>query len=114
MVRVQVLGILANSNMQQKQETINRLLKKQVGKAKKNAKKSDDADGDEDSGVPTAPVTPPPPTVPIMYRWISSTRDGNYASILAVPLSKTEEYQTIRAPTYPGPRVPLKTRKLVL
>ena len=97
----------------QKQETINRLLKKQVGKVKKGTKKSDDAEGDEDSNVPTAPVTPPPPAIPTMYRWVSSIRQDNYTSLLAIPLSKIEVYQSLKAPSYPGPRPPPKTRRLV-
>lgn len=54
----------------------------------------------------------PPPVVPRMLRWTSSVRSGEYVTSLAVPVDNGEMAAAPARP-YPGPRPPLKTRRLV-
>jgi hypothetical protein len=107
----------------QKQETINRLLKKQTGKGvgrgngRAKGKKSgaatpalDDDGAETPVPVIAVPVLPPPP--PIGYRHVSSIRSGEFGVVLRVPLGKEDRFAPRTAAGYPGPRPPLKTRHL--
>lgn len=105
----------------QKQETINRLLKKQTGKkGGKRGTGGTATPANEDDSKATGTSTPAllpaavrPPPIPIGYRHISSTKSGAFGYVLAVPTGKEAAFVTKVATGYPGPRPPLKTKRLV-
>lgn len=113
----------------QKTETINRLLKKQVGKttgkSKGKSKLSSTTtnnqsgggteDGDDAPGATPAFVAPP--AIPTTSRWVSSIKSGEYSVVLALPPGPPMRRElgggeAPKEPVYPGPRPPLKTRRL--
>ncbi|KAA1068661.1 hypothetical protein PGT21_017694 [Puccinia graminis f. sp. tritici] len=104
----------------EKTETINRLLKGQVGKAKgstKTAGRPIDTTEDNTNQVVKAPAVP---VLPTMIRRVSSIRSGEYIASLNIPssiLKEHEDHFLLRPSSkvvYPPPlRPPPKTWKLV-
>lgn len=107
----------------EKTETINRLLKGQIGKAGKGSSSkiaggSGDPAEESNNQIAKPPAPPPPPT---MIRRISSIRSGEYVSCLSVPSSILNDQQvpilfksSSNSITYPPKiRPPPKTWKLV-
>lgn len=113
---------------EEKTETIDRLLKKQIGKksgggtsriAAATKVTRDDAVDANGNAIPGAPVH-----VPTMIRWVSSIKDGQYRELWNVPVElegkytwpeKTKIQETGQAPPavhYPPPRPPPPTRML--
>lgn len=110
---------------EEKTETIDRLLKKQIGKksdggtsrlaaATKVVREDIDVNGSADGA---------PARVPTMIRWVSSIKDGQYKELWGVPVELETKYQwpeksiqeTGQKPPevhYPPPRPPPKTRML--
>ncbi|KAH9452835.1 hypothetical protein MJO28_008251 [Puccinia striiformis f. sp. tritici] len=106
----------------EKTETINRLLKGQVGKAGRGVTKTAGAaidTSEENTNQVVKPSAPPP--LPTMIRRISSIRSGEYVASLSIPstLLKDHKNQFILSSTppkvvYPPPvRPPPQTWKLV-
>lgn len=121
----------------QKQETIERLLKKPIGrrsgastsriaaatKVDRSAINLPVAGGVDASGQAVSVATAPA-VLPTMFRWISSIKDGEYKETWAVPMSLEDRFawpsrsgtDSAEAKaaqiTYPGPRPPPKTRLL--
>ncbi|MBW0535446.1 hypothetical protein O181_075161 [Austropuccinia psidii MF-1] len=79
----------------EKTETINRLLKGQVGKAGRSSGSKSaalDAADDATNQASRAARPPSPPPLPTMIRLISSIRSGDYVSSLNIPSSILEDY----------------------
>ncbi|KAK4703303.1 Ino eighty subunit 2, partial [Phenoliferia sp. Uapishka_3] len=105
----------------EKTETINRLLKKQVGRQRSklstsvvNPNNQSKADGDDgDNTLPQTTVAYiAPPAIPTMVRWTSSIKSGEYKAEFAVPLGMGELVKSAHK-GYPGPRPPPKTRRVL-
>jgi len=105
----------------EKTETINRLLKGQIGKAGRGSSKATggaiDPAEENSSQVVKAPAPPPLPT---MIRSISSIRSGEYVASLSIPASLLKDHEdhfAVKPATkvvYPPPvRPPPNTWKLV-
>lgn len=107
----------------QKTETINRLLKKQVGRQRSKLSttttnpNNQSKTGDDDGIIGDFPATTAAlaPFLPTMVRYISSTRGDAYSATFAVPVGMGEMTRgpSVATGNYPGPRPPLKTRRLV-
>lgn len=110
---------------EEKTETIDRLLKKQIGKKGGGgtsriaaATKVVRDDGLDENAAPGAP-----PRIPTMFRWVSSIKDGQYKELWNVPVDLENRFswpekkiqetgQAAPEVRYPPPRPPPPTRML--
>ena len=120
---------------EEKQETIERLLKKPIGKKSgggtsrlaAQTKVDRDLIPTDDKGVDADgnPVTSQQIHFPTSYRWISSVKDGTYRSSWSVPIGLQDRFEwqplkvikeigstPIADITYPPPRPPPQMRML--
>lgn len=103
----------------QKTDTINRLLKKQVGrqKSKLSTVSTPQDSGPKPLASARAAQLPMLPAIPTRYHYLSSTKSGEYVALLGIPVVDMTERRFLAgqiAPAeivYPGPRPPLKTRR---
>lgn len=106
--------VTANAQSIQKTETINRLLKKQVGRQRSKLSSSTTNPNNQskfdEEGDALPDIVEVVPLVPTRLRWVSSIRSGEYVASLGVPVGMEEWKGETRG--YPGPRPPLKTRRL--
>lgn len=114
---------------EEKTETIDRLLKKQIGKKSggggSRLAAATKVVWDESTGLVTSgdAGNEAPVRIPTMFRWVSSIKDGKYKELWNVPLDLESKFtwperkiqESGQQPVevrYPPPRPPPKTRML--
>lgn len=113
---------------EEKTETIDRLLKKQIGKKSGGSSRLAAATKvvrDDSTGLVTSgdAASDAPVRIPTMFRWVSSIKDGQYKELWNVPVELENKFswperkiqesgQQPPEVKYPPPRPPPKTRML--
>jgi Ino eighty subunit 2 len=107
----QHVGCYLRLTASQKQETINRLLKKQVGRNKSGSKKPGHDTGG--TSTPQQHQAVAPVVLPTMFRYVSSIKSGEFVTSYSTPIGQEAKLERVRAVVqYPGPRPPPVTRRL--